>query len=328
MLDIYWEYAGTRYKHKLKAIEAARGNLHDISFHAFSDDLYNRDFTIEPPTPYKELLKQRASHLRDKYSFIKLYFSGGQDSITMLNAFVENNIFVDQIIICLWGTVDSKSNIEANSYAIPYIKKLFNDSNTKISIVNHDFDYYSEYLGDKWLQTRTNLSLRHSTVPNIRGKNYCNLFGHLDPIVYFENGKYYHSVWDGEIEELVGLRNCELFFSSEDSFDLHLKQLHLVKNFLKFSEDKNHLFNLYSDNHESWLDTVKVVCRDKALFSKIYQKGRINLLTNEKDKIIFNELPNYLKDRYRYLASTKVAGNSLIRLIRTAHQNTPICLGS
>lgn len=327
MFDMYWKYAGTRYKHKFKAMEAARANLQAISFHVYSESLLNRDFTIEPPTPYKELLKQRALQLRDKYKFIKLYFSGGQDSMTMLNAFVENNIFIDQICIYLFGSENSESNIEANNYAIPYIKKHFEGTKTKITILNNDFNYYNEYLGDKWLQTRTNLSLRHDYIPNIRGKNYCNLFGFLDPTVYFENGKYYHTLWDGEIDELIGFRNCECFFSSEDSFDLHLKQLHLVKNFIKFSRDKNHILDLYTREPDIYLDAVKVVCRDKALFPKIYKKGKRNFITNQKDKIIFNELPKYLQDRYKYVTSTRIEGNLLIRLLRTTHAAPSLCLG-
>lgn len=327
MLDIYWKYAGTRYKHKFKAIEAAGGNLQDITFHAFSDSIYAQDFTQEPQVSYNELLKQRALQLRDKYKFIKLYFSGGQDSMTMLNAFIDNNIFVDQININLFGDTNSQSNSEANNYAIPYIKKHFEGTKTKITILKNDFSYYNDYLGDKWFNTRTNFSLRHFNIPNIRGKNYCNLFGFLDPTVYYDKGKYYHTLWDAEIEELLGFRNCELFFSSEDFFLLHLKQLHLVKNFIKRSTDSQYILNLIRDDYEHYLDTIKVICRDKALFPKIYTKGRKNLLTNEKDKIIFNELPTYLQDRYKYLVSTKVSNNLLIRLVRTAHNSTPICLG-
>ena len=48
MLNMYWEYAGTRYKNKFKVIEASRGDLQKISFHAYPDFLYQKDFTSEP----------------------------------------------------------------------------------------------------------------------------------------------------------------------------------------------------------------------------------------------------------------------------------------
>ena len=37
MLNSYWEYAGTRYKHKFQAIQSADKNYRDIKFRMFSD---------------------------------------------------------------------------------------------------------------------------------------------------------------------------------------------------------------------------------------------------------------------------------------------------
>ena len=49
MLNSYWEYAGTRYKHKFKVLEASRGNFHDVSFHLFDDPSFEKyDWTVEP----------------------------------------------------------------------------------------------------------------------------------------------------------------------------------------------------------------------------------------------------------------------------------------
>jgi len=328
MLNMYWEYAGTRYKSKFKVVEASRGNLHKISFHAYPDYLYQKDFTSEPTTPYKELLRQRALQLRDKYKFLKLYFSGGQDSITMLNVFVENNIFVDQINIMLWGSEDSKSNIEANEYAIPYVKKHFEHTKTKISLIKNDFNYYNKYLGEKWLHTRSNFSLRHDHFPNIRGKNYCNIFGYIDPTVYYDKGKYYHQIFDGEIEELVNSRNIECFFSSPDFFELHMKQLHIVKNFIKFNSNREQILDLYYNDPQSYLDTVKKVCRDDALYSeRIYHKGDIARFANQKDRIVFSEMPQFLRDKFRYSVSTLVNNVSLYRHLTKKFGAKPICLG-
>jgi hypothetical protein len=47
----------------------------------------------------KELYKQRAQMLRDKYDYLILYYSGGSDSWTVLNTFLENNIKLDCIYV-------------------------------------------------------------------------------------------------------------------------------------------------------------------------------------------------------------------------------------
>ena len=60
---------------------------------------YQTDWLIEPPESIEELRKQRAQQLRDKYDYLVLYYSGGSDSQTVMNSFVNNNIDLDQIVI-------------------------------------------------------------------------------------------------------------------------------------------------------------------------------------------------------------------------------------
>src|SRR5210317_1743936 len=97
MLNTYWKYAGTRYKHKFKAIEASRGDIHNITYSLFDTSLENYDWTVEPAESLDELMRQRALQLRDTYTYLKLWFSGGSDSTTVLRVFLENNIPIDEI---------------------------------------------------------------------------------------------------------------------------------------------------------------------------------------------------------------------------------------
>lgn len=329
MLDMYWEYAGTRYKHKFQVIDAAHGNLSDISFHIFSDAYFSYDFSKEPALSYDELLKQRALQLRDKYKYIKLFFSGGQDSITMLNAFKNNNIFIDEIITYRFGSEKNASNKEADLYAIPYLKKHFSNSKTKITVYENDLAYFDKYIGEKWLYTRSSMSLRHFNIPKINGKNFCNLFGYLDPKVYYENGKYYSKVFDSDFLELIQFKNIELFFTSDDFLDLHAKQLHLVKNFIKYHPRKEDLIDLYHNEPKTYDDTVKRCCRDEPLFSRIYNKyNPMNLtLMNEKDKLVYAEFTSHIKDRFKWQLSTKVGNQLLYRLYGFSQATGQICLG-
>ena len=91
MLNSYWEYAGTRYKNKFRAIDAANGKIRRITFHAYEDVAFdNYTWSIEPATSLKQLQKERALQLRDTYAYLKLWFSGGADSTTMLNTFLQS----------------------------------------------------------------------------------------------------------------------------------------------------------------------------------------------------------------------------------------------
>ena len=108
MLNLYWEYAGTRYRSKFCALDAANGNYKGITFRIHeSDDFDNYTWSIEPTPSLKEIMKQRALQLRDTYAYLKLWFSGGGDSTTVLNTFIENNIHLDEICVYRYSFDDN-----------------------------------------------------------------------------------------------------------------------------------------------------------------------------------------------------------------------------
>lgn len=64
----------------------------------FHDEVFSK---VKPigVSNLKELYKQRALQLRDKYDYLILNFSGGSDSWTVLNTFLENNIKLDHVFV-------------------------------------------------------------------------------------------------------------------------------------------------------------------------------------------------------------------------------------
>ena len=122
MINAYWEYAGTRYKHKYQAIQASGKQFKDIKFTMFTDDSFNKlDWTIEPAQSLKSLMLTRALQLRETYKYIKFFFSGGADSTTVLNVFLDNNIPIDEIVVIKFFE-DNQSNYEVDNFTIPYFK--------------------------------------------------------------------------------------------------------------------------------------------------------------------------------------------------------------
>ena len=126
MINTYWEYAGTQYKTKIKAIEASGGDVHSISFFAFADSFYSYSWDKEPTESWEELLLERALTLREKYKYLKLWFSGGGDSTTVLNTFLRNNIYIDEIIVYRFAINDNLLKFEKN------MSKLLTDKKKKI----------------------------------------------------------------------------------------------------------------------------------------------------------------------------------------------------
>jgi hypothetical protein len=95
----YYSVGQRKYADKISAlIEGTRSNIHpEWNFHRDVFDKYswsNRSYL-----PIKELYRQRALSLREKYDHLTLYYSGGSDSYTVLRSFLDNNIRLDEVYV-------------------------------------------------------------------------------------------------------------------------------------------------------------------------------------------------------------------------------------
>ena len=70
-----------------------------IKWHYYDDIWKNFDKSLLGRTKLKELYKQRAQMLRDSYDYLILQYSGGSDSHCILQAFLQNNIKLDQVMV-------------------------------------------------------------------------------------------------------------------------------------------------------------------------------------------------------------------------------------
>ena len=100
------------YKKFNAAIESANTNqklIWDFHRNAFEPAIKNSNTNLN----LLELYKQRAQQLRDTYDYIIVAYSGGSDSDNMVQAFLRNNIKLDEI----WSDFP-KSLIEASNYVL------------------------------------------------------------------------------------------------------------------------------------------------------------------------------------------------------------------
>ena len=92
---------------KFEAWQLSKHDLSKIKF-IFNEDKFNNiDTTIEPPEDIYELYRQRAMQLRNDYDYLVLIYSGGIDSHTILETFLENNIHLNEI--CTFSNNDVES---------------------------------------------------------------------------------------------------------------------------------------------------------------------------------------------------------------------------
>ena len=143
MSDLFhWEVNGIAYDNKFQAIQAANGKMSKISFNAYSPEFFSDVYWEQEPTESLEhLIKLRCEQLRDAYSYIRIMYSGGADSTTMLNAFIKNKIYVDEIHCYRYALDDNfnnSSNIELNNYTIPYYNECCETTETSYKTTRDD----------------------------------------------------------------------------------------------------------------------------------------------------------------------------------------------
>jgi hypothetical protein len=67
----------------------------------FNDSIFGLyDWTTPCALSLKELYRQRAQQIREKYDYVVIWYSGGADSFNVLDSFLSNGIKVDEIAHC------------------------------------------------------------------------------------------------------------------------------------------------------------------------------------------------------------------------------------
>lgn len=93
----YYKVGEQKFTNKILAAVTATELKMPMTWH-FHDDIFAK---VKPigVSNIKELYKQRALQLREKYDYLILNYSGGSDSWTVLNTFLENNIKLDHVFV-------------------------------------------------------------------------------------------------------------------------------------------------------------------------------------------------------------------------------------
>jgi len=233
----------------------------------FNDSVYGSiDWSIPIETPLMELYKRRAQQLRDQYDYIVLYYSGGADSTNALHAFMDNNIFIDEIVMHLPEAVKTTLNGEDTSNlnyyseveyaAVAHLKKYKNSlhPNTKISI--NDFAKTGLELLNKedWfdssplcLSVSISGILRQITQEydsyhlklQEKDKSIAYVLGIDKPLVYFNGADYFCYFMDTSTYHYIspvdfnksGVNNVstEFFYWTPDMPEIVIKQAQDIK---------------------------------------------------------------------------------------------------
>ena len=242
-----------------------------IEWH-FNDEFFSSiDWTIEPTETLTELYADRARQIRNKYDYIVLYFSGGSDSQNILSTFLENNIYLDEILThhTYQGVGDKLSEtghlIEITLAAVPEAKKYIEKFPTTIHRIvdiseiikdywtdnlndlKYNFMYYGNFYITPHNSVATNLP---SILPEYKrlvdsGKQICFIHGNEKPNIMFDQKKWYFSFHSNAVESSFSIRrqiekspiNDELFYWDPAAWKIIVKQSHVLRKYLYDNHD-------------------------------------------------------------------------------------------
>ena len=225
---------------KLTAIKYSEQTGHGIEYH-IPNFLLDHDMSVEPEQDLWTLCTNHAKFIREKYDYVRLFYSGGCDSHYMLRVFVENNIYIDEIVMHNCG-IDG-ADYEINDIAVPYIVKIKHlIPNTQIKILSQTMlDYYKFYDRPQWFEKKIAIGRNSKEITSIRlndwlesislYKSYgftANVHGEGKPLVCCVDNTWYTYCLDCE-ESQDGTDTSDYVCFFNDDVDIYSKQCHLLK---------------------------------------------------------------------------------------------------
>lgn len=122
---------GNKYTNTFQAWQHFHShNCNSISLELYDGLFDTVDWTKQPAILTKYAEDIRVKQIAEKHSYIRLLYSGGSDSQTILDAFIRNNVKIDEIIIISW---DCHNDFKVDSYYNRYIKERWIDESYMFS---------------------------------------------------------------------------------------------------------------------------------------------------------------------------------------------------
>jgi hypothetical protein len=261
---------------KLEALEYMLETNGQIRWH-YNDPVFSaQDWTQEPDQDIRSMYKERAQSIRDQFDHVVVMFSGGADSTTVLDSFIDNDIPVDEVFMNRWikyqsAEANSFMNAEITYSALPYLdRKLPSHWNTRVRLYDPS-DFMLECLRDAEFRERSYYEV--NTVHNLQmisihydlhhrfdeytqlidqGKRLVFVWGETKPRIDYDIDRQKHYCYFEDHyahapqprDQALNDPDCnhEQFFDDPAHVKIKVKQAHLVLKTLKQISHRTDIF--------------------------------------------------------------------------------------
>jgi hypothetical protein len=289
----YFSVGNQNLYSKLDAIKLSISTGEKVQWH-YNDEVFSKqDWTAEPTTDIRTMYRDRAQAIRDRFDYVVVMFSGGSDSTTILDSFIDNGIPVDEILMHQWikyqpDGKDSYLNSEITYSALPYLSRklpmawntnvrLYDPSDYALKCLNdHDF-VESSWQGMNNVQNLQQISLHHNLENRFpeylklreQGKSIVFVWGEAKPHIEYdlEKNKHYFYFEDHyaqapqprDQERNDPFCQHEQFFDDPQHPEIKVKQCHLLLQTLKQIQHRTDFF-LQNDNTDATRAYARLHC--------------------------------------------------------------------
>jgi len=148
----YYEQDGKKFQSKAMALYASylppKKDRGDIVWrlHNFESKLEAINLSEEPKESLSTLYIQRAQQLRNDYEYLILNYSGGPDSHNILETFLLNNIFLDEILIYSYfdePTIDKLYHTDLSTFSL--FPEFYEAEKSALIVAKHLVEKYSPH---------------------------------------------------------------------------------------------------------------------------------------------------------------------------------------
>ena len=220
-------------------------DFNNVHYYFYDDVIKSTSWWKEPIESFDTLMSQRVFELKDKYSKLRLFLSGGYDSYLTFLYFLKNKVTLDEIVYIRTDfseTNDKLADVELYEQFYPLIYKYENQlKNTEIKVWSTPFSKIMNIDGAFNIHTISDNLNVFTASPQVckyfHEKDFVTGHGNIwsDPkptISMSQDGQIYYSVnsdenYQGDLDSV----NNEFFFLSDTNCTLLLKMVHILKNY-------------------------------------------------------------------------------------------------
>jgi len=261
----------------------------------------------------RSLMIARLKDLRKKYGKLKIAYSGGTDSYTIMKLCVDNDIYIDETITQMTSIrKDVRTNLEyyagvrlAKKYEGTLIGKCteLHPSDADLNFVND-----KEWFYDEKIITGPIIPFRVYSTPDIikqaigSEEDTIVLMGYEKPRFEIENGKLYWTVIDSSVGEMMGQQNTVPFFLDKENPELVTALAYAVLDKLDVNQSlsTNQLIGFNSLEHSKQIELLDACGFHKTPhhFINVGLLGKTVFNFNRKARRFFKELQSHAKQEF------------------------------